>query len=71
LTRLNRSSQQLRQFRNIRRNPLRLVLREQLGGRSPAWLIFEINVSELLAVAVAQACVRFVPKADIREAVGI
>jgi hypothetical protein len=26
------SSQQLRQFRNIRRNPPRLVFREQLGG---------------------------------------
>jgi hypothetical protein len=33
---------------HIRRDPLRLVLREQLGGRSPAGLILEIG--ELLVV---------------------
>src|SRR6516164_5742198 len=37
------------------RDPPRLVLGEQLGRRSPAELTFEINVSELLAVVVAQA----------------
>jgi len=37
------------------RDPPRLVLGEQLGRRSPAGLTFEINVSELLAVVVAQA----------------
>jgi len=40
---------------DIHRNPPRLVAGEQLGRRSPAGLTFEINVSELLAVVVAQA----------------
>jgi hypothetical protein len=37
---------------DIRRNPPRLVFREQLGRRSPARLILIINVPELLPVAI-------------------
>jgi hypothetical protein len=44
--------QQLQQLGDIRRNPPRLVLREQLGGRAAAGLLLEINVSELLAATV-------------------
>jgi hypothetical protein len=47
-----KAEQQLRQLRYIDPNPPRLVLREQLGGRSPAGLLLEINVSELLAATV-------------------
>jgi hypothetical protein len=47
-----KAEQQLRQLRHVDRNPPRLVLREQLGGRAPAGLLLEINVSELLAAMV-------------------
>jgi hypothetical protein len=40
--------QQLRHLRNIRRDPPRLVVGEQLGGRSPAGFILEIDISERL-----------------------
>jgi hypothetical protein len=45
-------TQQLRQPRDIRRNPSRLVPREQFRRRSPTRLILEIDVGELLAGAV-------------------
>ena len=35
--------QQLRQLGDIRRDPPRLILAEQLGGCAPARLIFEID----------------------------
>jgi hypothetical protein len=44
---------QPRQLRDIHRDPSRLILAEQLGCRSPAGLILEINVGELLPVVVA------------------
>src|SRR5262249_53908626 len=34
-------------------DPSRLVFRQQLGGRAPARLILEIDISELLSVVVA------------------
>jgi hypothetical protein len=37
---------------DIRRNPPRLVFGEQLGRRSPAGILLEIDVGDLLAVAV-------------------
>jgi hypothetical protein len=37
-----------RQLGDIRRNPPRLIFGEQLGCRSPARLIFEIDKGELL-----------------------
>jgi hypothetical protein len=40
---------QLRQLRRVGRNPPRLVFREQLGRRSPAGLILEIDNSQLFA----------------------
>src|SRR6516164_8410617 len=49
------SLESFEQLRDIRRDPPRLVLAEQLGRRAPAGLTFEINVNELLAVVVAQA----------------
>jgi hypothetical protein len=45
--------QKLRQLRHVGRNPPRLVFREQLGSRSPAGLILEIDIGELLAVVIA------------------
>jgi len=47
------STQQLRQLGDIRRDPPRLIFREQLGRRSPARLVLEVDVSELLAVVIA------------------
>jgi hypothetical protein len=38
---------------DIRRDPPRLIFREQLGRRSPARLVLEVDVSELLAVVIA------------------
>jgi hypothetical protein len=46
-------AEQLWQLCDIRGDPPRLVLGEQLCRRTPAGLTFEINVSELLAVVVA------------------
>jgi len=37
------SAQQLRQLGDIRRNPSRLILAEQLGGESPTRLILETD----------------------------
>ena len=34
-------------------DPSRLIFREQLGRRSPARLVLEVDVSELLAVVIA------------------
>jgi hypothetical protein len=48
-----RMTQQLRQLGDIRRDPPRLIFREQLGRRSPARLVLEVDVSELLAVVIA------------------
>jgi hypothetical protein len=39
---------QFRQLRNIRRDPPRLIFCEQVGGRSPPWLILEIDIGQLL-----------------------
>jgi hypothetical protein len=50
---LVRASAKLRQLRDIGRDPPRLVFAEQLGGRSPAGLILEINIGELLAAVIA------------------
>ena len=44
---------QLRQLRDIDRNPPRLIFAQQFGGRAPAGLILEIYVGELLTVVVA------------------
>ena len=54
-------------FAAIRRG---LVLREQLGRRSPAGLIFEIDIGKLLAVVVArdQARLQFLDRPGRREA---
>jgi hypothetical protein len=43
----------LRQLGDIGRNPPRLILGEQLGGRAPTRLLLEIDVSELLTVVIA------------------
>jgi len=43
----------------IHRNPPRLVLREQLRRRPPAWLILEIDIGKLLAGAVDYDKARF------------
>ena len=40
-------AQKLRQLGDIRRDPSCLVLREQLGHRSPAGLIFEIDIGNV------------------------
>jgi hypothetical protein len=39
--------QQLRQFRDIRRDPPGLIFGEQLCRRSPARLVLEIDIGEL------------------------
>jgi len=44
--------QQLRQLGDIAGDPPRLIFREQLGGRSPARLILEIDIRKLLPGAV-------------------
>jgi hypothetical protein len=41
-----------RQLRRVRRDPPRLILREQLGRRPPPRLFFEIDVGQLLPAAV-------------------
>lgn len=41
------------QVGDVHCNPSGLILAEQLGGRSPARLILEIDIGELLAVGVA------------------
>jgi hypothetical protein len=46
-------AKQLRQLGDIDRNPSRLILAEQLGGRSPARLILEIDIGERLPGGVA------------------
>jgi hypothetical protein len=46
-------SQQVRQPRNIRRDPSRLVFGEQLGCRSPALFFLKINIRKRLTVSVA------------------
>jgi hypothetical protein len=45
-------AKQPRQLHNVRRDPPRGVLREQLGRRSPAGLVLEINIAKLLPVGV-------------------
>jgi hypothetical protein len=40
--------QQLRQFRDVHGNPPRFILGEQLGCGSPAGLILEIDIGQLL-----------------------
>jgi hypothetical protein len=45
--------QKVRKFSNIRRNPPRLITREQLGCGSSPRLILEIDVGQLLAFLVA------------------
>jgi hypothetical protein len=47
------STQQLRQLGDIRRDPPRLIFRELIGRRSPARLVLQVDVSELLAVVIA------------------
>jgi hypothetical protein len=54
------SKQQLRQ-RDIHRDPSRLILAEQLRGRSPARLILEIDIGELLCGRARQSR-RLVPR---------
>ena len=46
------SGQQFCQLRDVGRNPPRLVLREQLGRRSSAGLLLEIDIRQLLPGAV-------------------
>jgi hypothetical protein len=41
------------QLGDIRRDPPRFVFREQLGGRSPARLILEIDVGKSLPASIA------------------
>ena len=43
---------QLRQLRNVHRDPSRLILAEQLGGRASPRLILEIDIGKLLPGAV-------------------
>jgi hypothetical protein len=45
--------QQLRQLGDVRRDPMRLILAEQLGCRASPRLILEIDIRELLAIVVA------------------
>jgi hypothetical protein len=42
------AAQQRRQLGDIRRNPSRFILAEQLGSGSPARLILEIDIREFL-----------------------
>src|SRR5580704_12857950 len=50
---LNSSAlEEVRQFDNVRRNPPRFIFCEQLGRRSPARLVLEINKRQLLPGAV-------------------
>jgi hypothetical protein len=44
---------QIRQLGDIRHNPSRLILRQQLRSCSPVWIIRIINVGKLLTVSVA------------------
>ena len=44
---------EIARFNRIRRDPPRLVFREQLGSRSPARLILEIDIRKRLAAVVA------------------
>ena len=53
------SAHQLRQLGDIRRDPSRLVFCEQLGRRSPARLILEIDISQLLFGALDHDKARF------------
>jgi len=41
------------QLGDIRRDPPRLIFREQLGRRSPAGLVLEVDIGELLTVVIA------------------
>jgi hypothetical protein len=63
---------QLRQLRNIHRNPPRLVFGEQLRRRSAAGLILEIDIGQLLPGAVRhdKAGVQFLDSPRRREATG-
>ena len=47
------SPHQLRQLRDIRCNPLRVVAGEQISGRAPARITLEIHVGERVPVLVA------------------
>ena len=47
-----RFTQHRGQLRNVRRDPARLILRQQLGRRPSPRLILVIDVSELLSVSV-------------------
>jgi len=57
---------------NVTTNPPRLVFGEQLGRRSPAGLILEIDIRKLLAGAVPhhKASVQFFDGPRRREAAG-
>jgi hypothetical protein len=66
----HRPAQQLRQLRHVGGEAQRLVAGEQLGRRSPAGLILEIDVGERLLVRVPddEAGVRFLDGPRRREA---
>jgi hypothetical protein len=57
-----RLAQQFQQLRDIRCDPPRLVFGEQLGGRTPAGLLLEIDIGKLLVVAVAHDQAREISK---------
>jgi hypothetical protein len=54
--------QKLRQFRHVGRNPPSLIFCEQLGRRSSARLILEIDIGERLPGMVARRNKRPVPR---------
>jgi hypothetical protein len=56
------SKQQLRQLSDIHRDPSRLILAEQLSGRSPARLILEIDIG-----ATVTSTRRFPPPWSVEE----
>jgi len=47
-----RLPQQLRQLRHVRRDPSRLILAQQFGGRSAAGVFLVVNIRELLPATV-------------------
>ena len=67
-----KAEQQLRQLRDIRRDPSRLVFAEQLSRRSPPRLILEIDIGERLSVVVAhdEVGVQFIDEPGRWEAAG-
>jgi hypothetical protein len=64
--------QYLRQLGDVRRDPPRLILSEQLGGRSAAGLLFEIDERQFLPGAILhyEAGFQFIDRPGRREAAG-